>query len=60
MLTWRIGCAPNNASKWQMGFNLAFKGFSDGKVAMNIIDHIFMVMYVAIMFSYHGTYSEGF
>ena len=26
LLTWRIGRAPNNASKWQMGFNLAFKG----------------------------------
>jgi hypothetical protein len=22
---WRIGWAPNNASKWQMGFNLTFK-----------------------------------
>jgi hypothetical protein len=26
LLTWRIWRAPNNASKWQMGFNLAFKG----------------------------------
>jgi len=26
LLTWRIGWAPNNASKWQMGFNSAFKG----------------------------------
>jgi hypothetical protein len=25
-LTWRIWWAPNNASRWQMGFNLAFKG----------------------------------
>jgi hypothetical protein len=23
---WRIGQAPNNPSKWQMGFNSAFKG----------------------------------
>jgi len=23
---WRIGWALNNASRWQMGFNLAFKG----------------------------------
>jgi hypothetical protein len=22
---WRIWCVPNNVSKWQMGFNLAFK-----------------------------------
>ena len=28
MLTWRIGWAPNNASKWKMGFNLAFKGLN--------------------------------
>ena len=27
LLTWRIWCAPNNASKGQMGFNSAFKGF---------------------------------
>jgi len=26
LLTWRIGWAPNNASRWQMGFNSAFKG----------------------------------
>jgi hypothetical protein len=26
LLTWRIWRAPNNGSKWQMGFNLAFKG----------------------------------
>jgi hypothetical protein len=26
LLTWRIWFAPINASKWQMGFNLAFKG----------------------------------
>jgi len=23
--TWRIWWAPNNASRWQLGFNLAFK-----------------------------------
>jgi hypothetical protein len=26
LLKWRIGWAPNNASRWQMGFNLPFKG----------------------------------
>ena len=26
LLTWSTGWAPNNARKWQMGFNLAFKG----------------------------------
>jgi hypothetical protein len=25
LLTWRIWRAPNNASKWQMEFNLAFE-----------------------------------
>jgi hypothetical protein len=27
LLTWRVWWAPNNASKWQMGFNLAFKSY---------------------------------
>ena len=26
LLTWSIGWAPNNAKKWQMGLNSAFKG----------------------------------
>jgi len=26
LLTWRIGWDPTNASKWQMGFNSAFRG----------------------------------
>jgi len=26
LLTWRMWRAPNNAGKWQMGFNSAFKG----------------------------------
>ena len=26
LLTWRIWRAPNNVSKWQMGFNVVFKG----------------------------------
>jgi hypothetical protein len=28
LLTWSIEWAPNNASKWQMGFNSAFKGLN--------------------------------
>jgi len=31
-LTWRIRRAPNNASRWQMGFNLAFKWLSDAQL----------------------------
>jgi len=26
LLTWRIWWVPNNASRWQMGFNSTFKG----------------------------------
>jgi hypothetical protein len=26
LLMWRIWRVPNNASRWQMGFNSAFKG----------------------------------
>jgi len=32
LLTRRIGWAPNNASKWQMGFNSAFKGLTQPQV----------------------------
>ena len=28
LLTWRIEWVPNNASRWQMGFNSAFKGLN--------------------------------
>ena len=28
LLTWRIRWAPNNASRWQMGFNSVFKGLN--------------------------------
>jgi hypothetical protein len=28
LLMWNIGWASNNVSKWQMGFNLAFKGLN--------------------------------
>jgi hypothetical protein len=28
LLTWRIGWAPNNANRWQMVFNLTFKGLT--------------------------------
>ena len=33
LLMWKIRWAPNNASKWQMGFNSAFKGLKLGKTA---------------------------
>jgi len=46
LLTWKIRWAPNNASKWQMGYNSAFKGlnivilhlsaYEDGTVFRNV------------------------
>jgi len=44
LLTWRIWWAPNNASKWQMGFNSAFKGLSihHTKKSFKWIIHILM------------------
>jgi len=32
LLTWRIWWAPNNASRWQMGFNSAFEGLIPYKI----------------------------
>jgi hypothetical protein len=43
LLKWRIWWAHNNVSKWQTGFNLAFKGLSNVRV---IILHI---LYVCIL-----------
>jgi len=33
LLMWRIWWTPNNASRWQMGFNSAFKGLRSYKCA---------------------------
>ena len=38
---WRIRRAPNNASKWQMGFNLAFKGLN---AELNPICHLLALL----------------
>jgi hypothetical protein len=42
LLTWSIGWAPNNASKWQMEFKLAFKGL------ISYSCYMFRRMYVII------------
>jgi hypothetical protein len=34
---WNIGQAPNNASKWQIGFNLAFKGLTRIKTPFGML-----------------------
>ena len=36
LLTWRIWWVPNNASKWQIGFNLAFEGLTEEKRQGNL------------------------
>jgi hypothetical protein len=46
LLTWSIGWAPNNAGKWQMGFNLAFKGF-------NMLYHILLIVKIFDRFCFH-------
>jgi hypothetical protein len=33
LLTWSIGRAPNNASRWQMVFNSVFKGLNPSEQA---------------------------
>ena len=38
LLTWRIGWAPNNSSKWQMGFNSAFKRLMGSFIRNNVIN----------------------
>jgi len=35
LITWRIWWAPNNASKWQKGFNSAFKGLKGRVTSLN-------------------------
>jgi len=41
-LTWKIWWAPNNASRWQMGFNSAFKGLRNiGVINSTTRSHLF-------------------
>jgi hypothetical protein len=41
-LMWRIWWAPNNASRWQMGFNWAFKGLIVHGVDCHCVSNAFM------------------
>jgi len=36
LLTWRIWWAPNNASRWQVGFNSAFKELNKKNLELEI------------------------
>jgi hypothetical protein len=38
LLMWRIWWAPNNASRWHMGFNSAFKGLNN-RLAWSLLQH---------------------
>ena len=37
LLTWKIRWAPNHASRWQMGFDLVFKGLNQRLSIKNIL-----------------------
>jgi hypothetical protein len=50
LLTWRIWWAPNNASKWQMGFKSAFEGLT------NVYKNRKMFRFVIVLQSTAGTY----
>jgi hypothetical protein len=49
LLTWRIWWAPNNASRWQMEFNLAFKGLMNIFVGLTSIVFDFLFSEEVIM-----------
>ena len=44
LLMWRIWWAPNNASRWQMGFNLVFKGLNCNYWLSRISDLIKLIL----------------
>jgi hypothetical protein len=44
-LTWKIWWAPNNASKWQMGFNSTFKGLITLLAEISIFRSLFALPY---------------
>jgi hypothetical protein len=54
LLTWRIWRAPNNASRWQMGFNSAFKGLivESGFCVSQFFQIFYVIMDVIARFCY--------
>ena len=52
LLTWRIWWAPNNASKWQIGFNSAFQGLKTIYVHL-LVSYLNRTLHVADTFSVH-------
>jgi len=57
LLTWRIWWAPNNSSKWQMGFNSAFKGLKTYNPTHSIYYRSKGANYTASM---HGSLRKSF
>jgi len=54
LLTWRIGWAPNNASKWQMGINSAFKGLTSPVTKKNSSVFLWIFRNVCLTLSQYG------
>jgi hypothetical protein len=52
LLTWKIWRAPNNASKWQMGFKSAFKG-------LNTAQHVSVILIPIIRCSTNAVTASG-
>ena len=52
LLTWKLWWAPNNANRWQMGFNSAFKGLNPvcHLLALSGAHHIFHVSGLRVKF----------
>ena len=48
LLTWTIWRAPDNASKWRMGFNSAFKGLMLPKMEHTCI-YTYIYIYIALL-----------
>ena len=46
LLMWRIWWAPNNARKWQMAFNLAFKGLKCFHLKVKLSMNLKVIMYI--------------
>ena len=60
LLTWKIWWAQNNASRWQMGFNLVFKGLNIIRNAFCVIDWIpLAIRYVWLLADWSNFQSTG-
>jgi len=60
VLTWRKWWAPNNASKWQMGFNSGFKGLNSTNVSLRIQKLILAFSTSQLVLSNNFDYSKAF